>query len=182
MPGPVPGEGRCTHGVGIRVIIAHLQEPLGPRRGVLRPLKAKARRSRLAEGRGRHTGQKPGRAGTRVSGKRVEGSGRRCPHSGAQTTGKTQKCGSGVGKAPSEGSGEPARVGGSEGEAEACLQHVRPSGCRSTQAQPRGPHVSPRPCKEPRDADTRFLALQVKMVRGKEMKKQPKTHQPEGQM
>lgn len=45
---------------------------------------------------------------------------------GAQTTGKTQECGSGAGKASSEGPREPARVGGREGQAEACLQHMQP--------------------------------------------------------
>lgn len=37
-----------THGVGIRVIIAHLQEPLRPRRRVLRALETNARWARLA--------------------------------------------------------------------------------------------------------------------------------------
>lgn len=37
-----------THRVGIRVIIAHLQESLRPRRGVLWTLKANARWPRLA--------------------------------------------------------------------------------------------------------------------------------------
>lgn len=43
-------------------------------------------------------------------------------------------------------------------------------------------HVSPWPCTEPCDADNGFLTLHVKMKRGKEIKKQPKTNQPEGQV
>lgn len=46
---PALGYSSSTHRVGVRVIIAHLQEPLGPCGGVFWALKANARWLRLAQ-------------------------------------------------------------------------------------------------------------------------------------
>lgn len=104
--------------------------------------KSKCQTSRLAEGRGHHTGQKPGCAGTGSQEREWKALGE-----GALTLEPRPQerpgSGRGVGKASSEGPGEPARVGGREGLAEACPQHVRPRHSSAAHTLGTGPERSP---------------------------------------